>query len=569
MTARRRPPRAGVDLPARIEALDDAVVAARGRLPDTILGPAAAAVRRARRRMALSGEYTVVALAGSTGSGKSSLFNALAGAELALPGVRRPTTGRPMAAIWPVPALAGASGGADGDERPATAQLVDGANALLDWLEVDVRHQLAAPAADAGPAGTHPPLATGLVLLDLPDHDSVEITHRVRAERLYARVDLLVWVVDPQKYADATLHQRYLRPLAAHAAVMILVLNQADRLAPDERDRCVSDLRRLVEQDGLGTVSVLAASARTGDGVPELYARLADAAHQRAAATDRVRAEIRTAARSILVACGLSPASHIEREMRARLVDELEEAAGIPAVAEAVRQSAVRRARIATGWPPTRWFARLRADPLRRLGLGAGRGTSGRPDLARTSLPAFGPVARSRASSAVRAYSDGATSGAPDAWVLSARSRSTAFGLGDALDQAVAGTRLVAEQPPKWWRALGSLQWVLLGLAIVGLAWLGLLAGAADAQLHEPPAPQWFGLPAPTVLVVGGVLAGFAVALLGRLIGAAGGRRAATRARRHLRLAVEVVVGERVVDPVSAELLALAQCRDAAARAAS
>jgi hypothetical protein len=74
-------------------------------------------------------------------------------------------------------------------------------------------------------------------------------------------------------------------------------------------------------------------------------------------------------------------------------------------------------------------------------------------------------------------------------------------------------------------------------------------------------------LPAPTGLAVGGVLAGVVVALLGRLLGASGARRAAARVRRSLRLAVEVVVGERVVDPVSAELVALAQCRDGAARA--
>ncbi|NMM16213.1 MAG: GTP-binding protein HSR1, partial [Cellulomonas sp.] len=224
---------------------------------------------------------------------------------------------------------------------------------------------------------------------------------------------------------------------------------------------------------------------------------------------------------------------------------------------------------VATGWPFTRWLALMRADPLRRLGLGTGRGTPGRPDLSRTSLPPFGPVARSRASSAVRAYCDTAMSGAPDPWVLSARARATAVGLGDALDQAVAGTALVAARPPAWWRAFGWLQWALLGVVVVGLGWLGLLAGAADARMPAPTTPTWWGVPAPAVLAVGGVVVGGLVALTGRLLGAVGARRAASRARRHLRLAVEVVVGERVVDPVSAELLALAQCRDAARRAAA
>src|SRR5947207_10777250 len=36
----------------------------------------------------------------------------------------------------------------------------------------------------------------GLVLLDLPDFDSVEETHRVEADRLLALADLVVWVLD-------------------------------------------------------------------------------------------------------------------------------------------------------------------------------------------------------------------------------------------------------------------------------------------------------------------------------------------------------------------------------------
>src|SRR4051794_7838593 len=167
----------------RVAALDEAVGLARGRLPDAELDGPAAVVARARDRAALSGEYTVVALAGATGSGKSSLLNALAQERVAVPGVRRPTTGRPVAVV--VPTVGG----------PADAH---GADDLLDWLEVQERHVAASPTLQAS--------ATGLVLLDLPDHDSVVVEHRAVAERLYDRVDLLVWVVDPQKYADAALH---------------------------------------------------------------------------------------------------------------------------------------------------------------------------------------------------------------------------------------------------------------------------------------------------------------------------------------------------------------------------
>ena len=70
----------------------------------------------------------------------------------------------------------------------------------------------------------------GLVLLDLPDHDSTEVEHHVEVDRLVRMVDVMVWVLDPQKYADAALHERYLRPLASHAEVMVVTLNHVDEL---------------------------------------------------------------------------------------------------------------------------------------------------------------------------------------------------------------------------------------------------------------------------------------------------------------------------------------------------
>ena len=38
----------------------------------------------------------------------------------------------------------------------------------------------------------------------------------MEVDRLVQLVDMLVWVVDPQKYADAAIHDRYLKPLAQH-----------------------------------------------------------------------------------------------------------------------------------------------------------------------------------------------------------------------------------------------------------------------------------------------------------------------------------------------------------------
>jgi len=592
----------GRTLAERGQALAAALDAGQGRLPDELVGQGRTVLRHATQRGGLSAEHTVAALAGATGTGKSSLFNALAGADIAAVGVRRPTTIDVVAAVW----------GA-------------GADPLLDWLDVSDRHHLdraAVEPVEAGPgrawlrrfvaarvAGGPPdglPGGTaGLVLLDLPDVDSVVAAHRLRADRLVQRADLLVWVVDPQKYADAALHTRYLRPWAGHESVTVLVLNQADRLDAAATDAVLADLRRLAAADGLRDVRTLAVSAVTGAGVDELRRVLAGAAARRRAATDRWAADERAIARSVLAACG-DGVPKVAAAAAEPLIAAFEQVAGVDVVTEAVRRSAVRRAGAHTGWPPVRWLARLRPDPLRRFHLGvstgAGAGSPGKSSFGggslgtassgagspgtaamsrassgagspgadsptvpdRTSLPPAHPAARAGVGVALRDLLDRALAGAPEAWQLAARARVTGDGLADDLDRAVAATPLLLERPARWWRAVGWVQWLLLAVVVAGLVWLG-----AYWLVGSPPrGPRWGALPVPTWLAAGGVLAGWAVAGLGRIAGHLGARRRARAARQRLRSAVLDVARRRVLHPVAAELAALDTCRRAAARAA-
>ena len=109
----------------RLAALSSVVTLGSGRLSDDVLAELRDLDQRAGSRLRLSGEYTVVALAGATGSGKSSLFNAVAGAQLAAVGVRRPTTSDTQAVVFGR----------------------DGATELLDWLEIKTRQYGDASAA--------------------------------------------------------------------------------------------------------------------------------------------------------------------------------------------------------------------------------------------------------------------------------------------------------------------------------------------------------------------------------------------------------------------------------------
>jgi GTP-binding protein EngB required for normal cell division len=223
-------------------------------------------LRRAGERMRMSANHTVVALAGGTGSGKSSLFNALSGATFSPPGVTRPTTRHSHACVWGM----------------------EGAAPLLDWLGVQRRHRYArASALDQGEADL-----AGLLLLDLPDHDSVVSGSAALVDRLVKMVDMLIWVLDPLKYADASVHQRYLVPLAGHASVTTIVLNQCDTLPADQIADCAEDLRRLLDAEGLADTHILVTSAATGAGLGELKGVLADAVVARHAASDRIAADI-------------------------------------------------------------------------------------------------------------------------------------------------------------------------------------------------------------------------------------------------------------------------------------
>src|SRR3954447_992694 len=173
------PAAAGQGLPARLDALDRMIELGSDRIDQSLLDDTTVLLGRAGERLRLSGEHTVVTLAGGTGSGKSSLFNAICGLELSPTGMRRPMTSQAHACVWGL----------------------DGAGPLLDWLDVAKRHRYArASALDLERADA---TLQGLVLIDLPDHDSIQAVHRAEVDRFVTIADLLVWVVDPQKYADA------------------------------------------------------------------------------------------------------------------------------------------------------------------------------------------------------------------------------------------------------------------------------------------------------------------------------------------------------------------------------
>jgi GTP-binding protein EngB required for normal cell division len=534
----------GSDVTTKVEGLERAIAAARGRLDDSVVDAAQEVVDRAGQRLRLSGDHTVVALAGATGSGKSTLFNALAGLDLAAIGVRRPTTSWALSCTWGV----------------------DGSSELLDWLGIPRRHQVS---RDSMLDGTEADIALhGLVLVDLPDHDSTEVSHHVEVDRLVALADVIIWVLDPQKYADAAVHDRYLKPLARHDEIVMVVFNRVDELPPDEVDTTMTDVARLVAEDGLDSVEPIATSASTGRGIEELRAQLVKRVRAKKSSKARLMADIDTAAQRLGSLTGEARPA-VGRNSRNDLVDAFADAAGVPIVVHAVREAMSVRARQATGWPVTAGLSRFRPDPLKRLHLDLGSSAKVLTGMARASLPQPNEVQRARVDQSVRSAVNNAAEGLPRAWSAAVRRASVSRleDVSDALDKAIVTTDLGVSRTPWWWSAVRVLQWVVFLAMVTGVLWLAALFLFTYLQLPEPPTPQWFGIPVPTLLFLGGAVVGIALAVLCRVFAALSSRRRAQTADRRLRAAITEVVDELVIEPIQVELDAYCACRDGVAAA--
>lgn len=528
----------------RVRALAEAVEASQGRVDEEIVAEARRVTRQVDQRLALSGSATVVALAGATGSGKSSLFNAVSGTDLARVGVRRPTTSEPLAVTW-------------GDEPTEE---------LLDWLQVSRRHAISVEENAVGPGPDGPGGSgglDGLVLLDLPDHDSTEKGNQLQVDRMVRLVDVMVWVVDPQKYADAVLHDRYLKPLVEHAPVMVVVLNQVDRLDAAQRKACLRDLRRLLDSEGLTRTEIRAVSAETGEGLVELRELIADRVAGKLAAAHRLSADVATAADRLAAASGSAAVPELSKRSVSAMNAAMAEAAGAEVVAEAVRDAWRVRGAAATGWPVVAWVGRLKPDPLRRLHLDRLPTSAKGPPKAidptavgRTSLPARSGVQAARVDTAVRALADEASAGLSRGWADAVKNAARVGEpqLADRLDRAVARTDLDIDRRRGWWQLVRVLQWVLLAAVVAGLLWLGSAFVLAYLQLPPLPDVTWARLPAPTVLVLGGILVGLLLAGASRIGVVVGAGRRERAARTALRRSVAGVTNELVVQPIQAEL---------------
>jgi 50S ribosome-binding GTPase len=479
--------------------LDEAITAATALGLETT---AAAATRdTARARLGFPDSAYVLALAGGTGVGKSTLLNAIAGEKVSPAGPRRPTTADAIA--W-VPANRG-------------RELAG----LLQWLGVkELREHKGGSLGD-------------VAVLDLPDFDSIELEHRERVDALLPRVDAVAWIVDPEKYKDQVVHGGYLSEFAPRIRRQIVVLNRSDLLSAADADRVAEDMRDQLRRDGAGDIDIVATRAKEGaGGVGELREWLESGVEAKRVVASRVAAEARGAVRDLARDAGVlerGPAPLVEPARRERAISSVAKGALLLVDITGLERQAVAATRFAArrrGAGPLRFLtsavyrligrARTSADPagfLRRWHVRGSLAPVVEPlrELVTSTLPTVPAPIR------------GSLAGLSAPASLEDRLAAT-------IDRAVAAEAAAFRVPTSaLWSVIGAAQYLVTAVLLFAMLWFASLFVVKEVPVGTISVPYLGPVPTPVLLLAVALLVGYVLAKLLQLHAGWVGRRWARR----------------------------------------
>ena len=504
----------------RLANLDEAIEAANALGLDA--GEAVATRDTARARLGFPSSVYVLALAGGTGVGKSTLLNAIAGENVSQAGPRRPTTSDVVA--W-VPSSRG-------------RELAG----LLRWLGVSRQKEHAGGAL------------ADVAVLDLPDFDSIALEHRERVDALLPRVDAVAWIVDPEKYMDQVMHGGYLKHFAPRIRRQVVVLNRSDLLSPEDARRVIEDMRDHIRGYGAGDIDIVATRARDGAaGIGELREWLESGVEAKRVVTSRVAAEARGAVRDLAAGAGVldtMPGPLIEGTRRERALSSVAGAAlALIDIAGLERQAVA----------ATRFAARRRgAGPLRHLTSAIYRligraqaaadpeGFLRRWQLRGSLAPAVEPL-RELMTSTLRSVP------APLRGALAELSAPASLDrrLAQTIDSSLAAEALTFRVPTSGlWSVIGVAQYIVTAVLVLSTLWFASLFVIHDAPVGSIAVRYLGPLPTPVALLAASLLAGYVLAKLLGLHAGWLGRRWAKRVGARVTSEVRERIAADLLDPL-------------------
>lgn len=154
-----------------------------------------------------------IGLVGGTGVGKSTLINALAQKQISLASDKRPYTDR--AVVY---------------RHQDTTTSFDRGDEL--FREPDSTHEI--------------DVIRDLIIVDLPDFDSHENKNEQTTLKILPHLDMIIWVVSPEKYANASFFE-FINKCNSHQNNFSFVFNKSDQLLDNE---CSDKYSRLKEALG-------------------------------------------------------------------------------------------------------------------------------------------------------------------------------------------------------------------------------------------------------------------------------------------------------------------------------
>lgn len=288
---------------------------------------------------------------GSTGAGKSTLVNALAGHPVTRAGAIRPTTRQPLLLHNPdegawfegsrvLPGLGRIRGSVAAGPVPSAAS-------------TDPRQAAASSLVLLGDAA----IPAGIALLDAPDVDSISDDNRKLAGQLLAAADLWIFVTTANRYADAVPWQLLLDAAARDIMVAVVL----DRVPAGAEDEVSADLRRLLDQEGLGKARLFvipeavldAAGMLPAGSVLPLRTWLAELATDAAGRADVARRTLDGAVRALAGRAAGIAAAITAQQRAASLLKDTTAAAYRDAAArilDATRDGALLRGEVLARW---------------------------------------------------------------------------------------------------------------------------------------------------------------------------------------------------------------------------